>query len=513
MNVVTYARVSTKEQGENGYSLHHQKDFLEKYCAIKGYNIINHYREDYSAKNFDRPEWNSLISFIKNAANKIGGIVFTRWDRFSRNVGDSYQQIKELEKLKVKVISADQHLDLSVPENKYVLSMFLVHGEVENDKNSIRTIEGQRAAMKEGCFIARAPFGYDNVRDKNGNSTLEANKNAWIVKKAFELFSSGAYQMEEVRQIIKKDGYKCNKESFRLLLRRDVYRGKVYIKEYREEPAQIVEGLHEAIVTDELFNTVQNILKGRNKQAFKVNKLNPSLPLRGYLECNRCGGKLTGSRSTGNGGKYYYYHCQRGCSERFSALEANNKFIAYLDSLKFDWRIVELYKEILKDLYKNKKGFQDRDLNKLEEKSTSLEEMIDNITDKYVRDKINYVDYIKHKNRYLKKLELIEKEIRETKERTRKVEQCLNRGIPIISNLRKFYVKADVTDKQLLISSIIGENIIFKDGNYRTNQLNSVISLLLEFKPDFNLRKKKKVDDFINLSNMAPPLGLEPRTY
>jgi len=67
-NVIIYTRVSTDEQADKGFSLLHQKDVLEKYCALKGYNIVKHYRDDYSAKNFDRPGFKQLMEFIK--ANK-----------------------------------------------------------------------------------------------------------------------------------------------------------------------------------------------------------------------------------------------------------------------------------------------------------------------------------------------------------------------------------------------------------------------------------------------------------
>ena len=67
-NVIVYTRVSTDEQAQQGYSLQHQEVTATAYCNLKEYNILNLYKEDYSAKSFIRPEWEKVMEFIK--ANK-----------------------------------------------------------------------------------------------------------------------------------------------------------------------------------------------------------------------------------------------------------------------------------------------------------------------------------------------------------------------------------------------------------------------------------------------------------
>jgi site-specific DNA recombinase len=60
-----YVRVSTDEQKRKGYSLPEQEDRLLKYCEFNDIKVKGIYREDYSAKNFNRPEWKKLIDKIK----------------------------------------------------------------------------------------------------------------------------------------------------------------------------------------------------------------------------------------------------------------------------------------------------------------------------------------------------------------------------------------------------------------------------------------------------------------
>jgi site-specific DNA recombinase len=150
INVITYGRVSTDEQADSGFSLNHQEEMLRKYCEIKEYNILNHYTEDYSAKNFDRPEWKVLMNYVKKNKNSIDMILFTKWDRFSRNIEGALTVIRELSAMGIVVNSIEQPLDLSIPDNKVMLSMYLILPEVENDKISQR--------KKRRMLYCQSPF-------------------------------------------------------------------------------------------------------------------------------------------------------------------------------------------------------------------------------------------------------------------------------------------------------------------------------------------------------------------
>jgi len=56
----------------------------------------------------------------------------TKWDGFSRNAGDAYQMINILSTLGVEPQAIEQPLDISIPENKLMLAIYLAQPEVEN---------------------------------------------------------------------------------------------------------------------------------------------------------------------------------------------------------------------------------------------------------------------------------------------------------------------------------------------------------------------------------------------
>ena len=93
-----YVRVSTDEQKRKGYSLPEQEDRLLKYCEFNNIKVKGIYREDFSAKNFNRPEWKELITILKRSSGReANNILFVKWDRFSRNPGLTHKKKKKSE--------------------------------------------------------------------------------------------------------------------------------------------------------------------------------------------------------------------------------------------------------------------------------------------------------------------------------------------------------------------------------------------------------------------------------
>src|SRR6478609_1704139 len=119
-----YIRVSTDEQAEKGYSLRAQEETLRRYCELQNIFIKGLYIEDHSAKTFNRPEFTKMLLSIRSHKRIVDSILFTKWDRFSRNAPDAYGMITTLNKLGVEPQAIEQPLDLEVPENKMMLAFY-----------------------------------------------------------------------------------------------------------------------------------------------------------------------------------------------------------------------------------------------------------------------------------------------------------------------------------------------------------------------------------------------------
>lgn len=114
-----YIRVSTDEQADKGYSQRNQEEVLKRYCDHHNIMVRKVVFEDHSAKTFNRPRWKELLTYLKKSRGRgVDKILFTKWDRFSRNAGDAYQMINTLRNLDIEPQANEQPLDLNIPEDR-----------------------------------------------------------------------------------------------------------------------------------------------------------------------------------------------------------------------------------------------------------------------------------------------------------------------------------------------------------------------------------------------------------
>lgn len=409
-NVIIYTRVSTDEQAQKGYSLRNQKSTLERYCLNNDLTILAHFEEDFSAKNFKRPAFSQLLNFSKNNKKRIHKILFTKWDRFSRNIEEAYKMIRTFNSYNIEVSATEQPLDLSQSDSKVILAMYLVIPEVENDKNSERTKSALHKAKLEGCFTGLAPKGYKNQRDENGKSTLAIDHHkAPYIQRAFEMYSQGMYSIQEIRLMLIENNIKISKNGTISMLKNPTYLGKIYIHRNKDCNEQLVEGLHPAIIDQDIFDKVQNNFSEKISITTKEPKeIDKALPLRGHLICPSCNRNLTGSSSKGRtGNSYYYYHCNPPCRVRFKADDVNILFELMLEEIQIKEDIASLYRKIIRKIHGSKtndikiqKQSLKRELNKLLERQSSME-------DKFLDDLIDVKTYNKAKLRNSKRIQEI----------------------------------------------------------------------------------------------------------
>lgn len=504
-----YVRVSTDEQAEKGYSQKHQDDRLRQYCEHNNIEIIGVYWEDYSAKTFDRPQFNKFLIHLKKNKDSADLFLFLKWDRFSRNIAEAYAMINQLNKLGVEPQAIEQPLDLSIPENKIMLAFYLAAPEVENDRRSLNTIAGMRRAMKEGRHVNMAPKGYKNIRDENSNPIITPSKDAPNIAWIFKEISDGVHNVMDVWRMAKERGLNVGKSQMWNILQNPIYCGKIFIPAYKDEEATTKTATHEPLISEALFDDVQDILNGR-KRKFPIKKtLREEFPLRGYLECKKCGNKLTGSASKGNGGKYFYYHCTKGCDERFRAEDANKAFIRRLVAIKPNKNSIELLELIVKNGSKSSgdKEESNRELLADIEKNRLR---IKNIQKKLADEEISSKDFNEMKSGYEVEIRKMERELQRFRDFDTTFSDQVKFSIEFLTNLPKYYDSGDLIVRQQIIGSIFLEKLIFENNTVRTIRINEVVEFICRTGKGFNGSKNGKASNFGGHSNVVPQTGIEP---
>ena len=177
-----------------------------RHCQNNNVEIAANYKEDFSAKTFERPEWRKLLDFAKKSKGAVNHIYIVDWSRFSRNVADAFMMIELLKKITIEVQAIDQPLDFAVPENLIMLSVYLSTPQVENMRRSMGVKSGMQRARLEGRVMGIAPKGYKNSRNEKGIAYISPSIHAELMKEAFLSLEKGISNQQEIRMGLNERG-------------------------------------------------------------------------------------------------------------------------------------------------------------------------------------------------------------------------------------------------------------------------------------------------------------------
>ena len=516
-NVIICSRVSTDEQAQQGYSLEYQEEIITRYCINKGYNIITSFREDYSAKDFNRPQWKKIKSVVQERRRKtdsIDAIIFLRPDRFSRNLLLSFSEIATLSKIGCEIEFVEGQVDDSNPEALLLQAIGFALPEVENRKISKRSKEGSHKARKNGCFTGTPPKGYKCVRIGK-DSSLEFSQDADLIRQAFEKMASGHYTADEVRRWLNGQGIKMCKNQFPNIIRNLTYSGKILVRALGNEPEQIVQGLHPALITEELFAKANDVLSGRKRNMdFKSDKIN-LYPLKGHLCCPTHGRALSAYAATGrSGNKFHYYICTKPhvkC-DRYPIEDVHNQVERILSNIQLSAQLMSSYRTTLEGLFENDDMNRKKNIQKSLDEVERLNKRKSFIEEQYMDGELPSHEYQDLKNNINTRLFNEKNKLQELQEVLSPFREYLDKQVPMLEDLVGFYKSVDGRTKNKILGCIFSEKLYLEEKKVATPKFTTPIELLLNASKVLqNCKNKKEVKNDLFLQ-FAPPLGLEPRT-
>ena len=319
-----YVRVSTENQLEN-YSIDEQIDRLKSYCKAKDYTIVKFYTDGgYSGGNMNRPALQQMLKDIQ--AGYIDTVAVYKLDRLSRSQKDTLTLIEDsFLANKVDFISVNENFDTSTPFGRAMIGILSVFAQLEKDQITERFQMGKIGRAKNGYFHGGgyAPTGYDYVDGKLIINEYEAMQ----VRELFERFSKG-YPLHNCWQYMQKKyttkyGAWKSETLVRQVLKNQIYIGNVKYKGVHYK------GIHEPIISDDLYQTVQNVFKNsrRDNPSFRRSPFKASTLLSGLIYCANCGARFHGEH--GN------YSC-------YSRTKGDAKYVIDPDCKNKKWKIEDL---------------------------------------------------------------------------------------------------------------------------------------------------------------------------
>lgn len=133
-----YIRVHSDNEAFALKLIQEQESILRTYCDNNKILIRNVIYDNASALSFNRAGWRRYESYISERSDKGNqvGLIFTRWDVFSRNASDAYRMLNVLNDSNVLANAIQQPVDLSIAENKIMLAIFLATPENFDEKEA-----------------------------------------------------------------------------------------------------------------------------------------------------------------------------------------------------------------------------------------------------------------------------------------------------------------------------------------------------------------------------------------
>lgn len=340
--VYTYTRVSTAMQID-GYSLDAQKSRMKAFADYNGYEIVGEYEDaGKSGKSIEgRLQFNQMMEDIKSGKDRVSYVLVFKLSRFGRNAADVLSTLQVMQDFGVNLICVEDGIDSSKDAGKLMISILSAVAEIERENIRVQTMEGRIQKAREGKWNGGfAPYGYKLV---NGELIINEEE-AEAIRVIFDQYvntNTGANGIAKyledhgIHKIIRQNGKTplFDASLIRKILKNPVYCGKIAYgrrkmekihgtrNDYHlveQEKFLLADGIHEPIVSEELWQSAQVKLLAQTKKYEHVNigkDIKVHL-LSGIVKCPVCGAGMYGNKSVKHkkdGTKYkdfFYYGCK-----------------------------------------------------------------------------------------------------------------------------------------------------------------------------------------------------------
>ena len=370
MKCVIYARVSSKEQEREGFSIPAQKKLLVQYASQHGFEVMRQFTDVETAKTAGRSSFGSMVEYLR-ANRDVKAILVEKTDRLYRNFKD-YVLLEELS-LEIHLVKENEVISKdSRSHAKFVhgIKVLLAKNYIDNLSEEVR--KGMREKAEQGEYPAKAPLGYCN--DKVSRLVKPDPKYAPLVVRLFELYQTGEYSLASLRDLVYREGWrtptgrKIAKSMVEMILKNPFYVGDFLWN------GEQYAGKHQPLVSRQSFERIQAALRSTasprgNRRGFLF---------RGILKCRHCGCAIVGELKKG---KYVYYHCTQArgkCEQPWNREEVIDQQMAgVFKAIEIDQRAVDDVVRALKDSYRGERVFREAEIKRLTKRKAELQVRLD----------------------------------------------------------------------------------------------------------------------------------------
>ncbi len=322
MRYFIYCRKSSEEEERQALSIESQLTELRDYAKKNNLTVIGEYIESKSAKIPGRTVFNTMLDAIE--AGKADGIIAWHPDRISRNSVDGGKVIYMLDQGLVQDLKFPTYFFDSSPHGKFNLSIAFGYSKLYVDSLIQNINRGIREKVRRGEFPGKAPPGYYN-HPKTRTIVIDP-ATFDKVKSLLELFATGAYSLTEMREKFFEHGFRSSRsDRFHLQTTKNILENPFYYGVFPLK-GELHQGSHQPMITKELYDKIQSIIRDKGKGKYKSNKKTNNLIFVGFAKCGECGSAITAEEHVRSRKRFGYYRCTKknrtvNCDQRYTREE------------------------------------------------------------------------------------------------------------------------------------------------------------------------------------------------
>lgn len=499
MKAVLLCRVSSKEQEETGYSLPAQEKLLSSYAESKGFSLAKIFSITESASGKKQREiFDGMMAHIKHEGIKI--IICEKVDRLTRNFKDAVDIDEWLEKDEERQVhlvkdSLVLHKNSRSQEKlNWGIRILFAKNYIDNLSEEVK--KGQKEKLAQGWLPMRAPLGYMTIGEKGHKTFIIDPNKAPLVKRMFELYSKGDYSTRRLADTMYKLGLRNNnggtvyKSRIHELLTDPFYIGKIRWNN------QIYEGRQEALIEQETFDKIQQILKGKTTPKYSKH----SYLFQSLVKCAECDGLITWEIHKG----HVYGHCNhyRDCSQQtwVTDKEVEEQIVEAFDHLQIkNSRLTDWIRRAIKDSHKNESEFHASSINELNQRLTTIEKRFEKIYDDKIDENITEEFYQKKFQQYTQEKEQIEETLKKHSQSHTSYYELATNIFDLSQRAKEIYTKAkDIEQKRQLIKLVfykitLNEGIVSYEYSQAFKLLSEAVKLTNSSKVTKNITNTDKI--------------------
>lgn len=476
---VIYARVSSKEQEKEGFSIPAQLKLLREYATRECLIVAKEFVDAETAKRSGRTGFNEMLMFLSRNP-LVQHVLVEKTDRLYRNMRD-WVTLDEYPNLVLHIVKEGGVLSAdSRSHEKFIHGIKVLMAKNYVDNLSEETRKGMLEKASQGLWPSNAPFGYQNTQDAHGKRIIVPSEGAApIVRQVFEWYLSGNYSVREVAKLLREAGYTVNAKAVKLshggvnnILRNPLYYGDFLWKK------KLYRGSHEPLISREQWEDTQALLDTRLGDRRKTARHN--FAFSGLIRCTICNRSLIGDIKKG---QYIYYRCS-GSTDRCRSISYTREevfqtqFSEVLERLHFDNEVLEWVSAALKDNYKDHKQEHQEIISRLQREYQLLEGRIEEMYVDKLDGRIAQEFFDKKSAEWRNRQNAILETVHQHQNAS---QNYIEEGVKLLElahNAHKLFAKQSATEKRRLLSLLLSN--CFWDGK----------RLEIEFKQPFDLIAK-----------------------